>query len=114
MENGWRLYPLDTVVGPLLLSLQISRSPGAKAAAELELKSMVTRKKIYWSRLNCKLTAFICRFYGSGYPGYQHRGVDGRGFPFVFWPVVFTAPAIGGGASYLYREVEVFLFRLLR
>lgn len=45
-------------------------------------------------------------FYGSGYPGYQHRGVDGRGFPFVFWPVVFTAPAIGGGASYLYREVE--------
>ncbi|KIK00394.1 hypothetical protein K443DRAFT_679196 [Laccaria amethystina LaAM-08-1] len=45
-------------------------------------------------------------YYGSGYPGRQDRGVDGRGFPFVFWPVVFTAPAIGGGASYLYREVE--------
>lgn len=45
-------------------------------------------------------------YYGSGYPGQQQCGVDGRGFPFVFWPVVFTAPVVGGGASYLYREAE--------
>ena len=105
---------MGTVVGPQLLSLQISPSPGAKAAAELELKSMVIRKENNWNCFNCKLITFICRYYGSGYPGQQQCGVDGRGFPFVFWPVVFTAPAIGGGASYLYREAEVLIFRLLR
>ena len=105
---------MGTVVGPQLLSLQISRSPGAKAAAELELKSMVTRKENNWNCFNCKLIAFICRYYGSGYPGQQQCNVDGRGFPFVFWPVVFTAPTIGDGPSYLYREAEVLIFRLLR
>ena len=114
MDDRWRPYPLDTVVGPQLLSLHISRSQGAKAAAELELKSMVIRKENNWTCFDCKLIAFIYRYYGSGYPGQQQCGVDGRGFPFVFWPVVFTAPAIGGGDSYLYREAEVLIFRLLR
>jgi hypothetical protein len=39
----------------------------------------------------------IRRTYGSGYPGMTGRGVTGRGFPFWFWPVVWT----GYGGSYL-------------
>ncbi|KAF8152352.1 hypothetical protein B0H34DRAFT_663786 [Crassisporium funariophilum] len=41
--------------------------------------------------------------YGSGFPGEIARGVEGRGFPFVFLPVVFTS---GTGQAYLYRESE--------
>ncbi|TDL25300.1 hypothetical protein BD410DRAFT_744058 [Rickenella mellea] len=37
---------------------------------------------------------FGTRTYGSGYPGIAGRGVAGRGFPFLFWPVVW-----GGGAG---------------
>ncbi|KAG6844503.1 hypothetical protein H0H87_006389, partial [Tephrocybe sp. NHM501043] len=43
--------------------------------------------------------------YGSGYPGITGRGVQDRGFPFMFYPVVFAAP-IGAGGYYLYREEE--------
>ena len=44
--------------------------------------------------------------YGSGYPGSSGYGVQGRGFPFIFYPLVFAAPA-GIGGFYLYREEEV-------
>ncbi|KAF8223830.1 hypothetical protein L208DRAFT_1411358 [Tricholoma matsutake] len=43
--------------------------------------------------------------YGSGYPGISSPGVQDRGFPFIFYPVVYDAPA-GVGESYLYRESE--------
>ncbi|KAI6039605.1 amino acid permease-domain-containing protein [Pisolithus marmoratus] len=33
------------------------------------------------------------RSYGSGYPGITERGVSGRGFPFWFWPVVWSDTA---------------------
>ncbi|KAK6974988.1 hypothetical protein R3P38DRAFT_3335295 [Favolaschia claudopus] len=33
--------------------------------------------------------------YGSGYPGFHTRGVEGRWFPFYFWPLVW-----GPGPSY--------------
>jgi hypothetical protein len=46
------------------------------------------------------------RTYGSGYPGVPGPGVENRGFPFIFFPVVFATPA-GWEESYLYREVEV-------
>ncbi|KAI3606349.1 hypothetical protein WG66_009621 [Moniliophthora roreri] len=36
--------------------------------------------------------------YGSGYPSVTGRGVDGRGFPFYFWPVAWGG-AIGAGAG---------------
>ncbi|KAI6027040.1 hypothetical protein EDC04DRAFT_2573261, partial [Pisolithus marmoratus] len=36
---------------------------------------------------------FGSRSYGSGYPGITERGVSGRGFPFWFWPVVWSDTA---------------------
>jgi len=43
--------------------------------------------------------------YGSGYPGLgSQRGVDGLGFPFTFYPVVYHP---GKGPDYLYRGSEV-------
>ncbi|KAF7764084.1 hypothetical protein Agabi119p4_8621 [Agaricus bisporus var. burnettii] len=45
------------------------------------------------------------RTYGSGYPGGSSRGVAGLGFPFFFYPVVFGAGAIGGGAL-IYHEAN--------
>ncbi|KAF9035270.1 hypothetical protein BJ165DRAFT_1355899 [Panaeolus papilionaceus] len=41
--------------------------------------------------------------YGSGYPGQTERGVEGRGFPFFFYPITFP---VGNGPDYLYREGE--------
>ncbi|PPQ74898.1 hypothetical protein CVT24_003051 [Panaeolus cyanescens] len=41
--------------------------------------------------------------YGSGYPGETERGVEGRGFPFFFYPLTFPAAT---GPAYLYREAE--------
>ncbi|KAH9933031.1 uncharacterized protein B0H18DRAFT_985213 [Fomitopsis serialis] len=38
--------------------------------------------------------------YGSGYPGLPAGTVSGRGFPFVYWPVIWHSP--GYGAPYLY------------
>lgn len=37
-----------------------------------------------------------CRMYGSGYPGLPGGTVAGRGFPFLFWPVVWGTPGYGG------------------
>ncbi|KAG6856887.1 hypothetical protein H0H87_012467 [Tephrocybe sp. NHM501043] len=44
------------------------------------------------------------RDYGSGYPnGGILRGVNGRGFPFYFWPVIWTNPFIvHSGDAYLH------------
>ncbi|KAF8996665.1 hypothetical protein BDQ17DRAFT_1364230 [Cyathus striatus] len=41
--------------------------------------------------------------YGSGYPDIASRGVSNRGFPFVFYPVVYPQ---NSGPDYLYREQE--------
>ncbi|KAF8554673.1 hypothetical protein OG21DRAFT_1496862 [Imleria badia] len=41
------------------------------------------------------------RTYGSGYPGVSGRGVIGRGFPFWFWPIVWTGYGVPIG-SYLH------------
>lgn len=49
------------------------------------------------------------RIYGSGYPGYYGRGVNGLGFPFVFWPVVW-GPGFGYGPRYLHNGSEVRVF----
>jgi hypothetical protein len=49
---------------------------------------------------------FIFRQYGSGYPGIVGRGVAGRGFPFVFWPLAWGGVAGVGTAVYLY-DIEV-------
>jgi len=47
--------------------------------------------------------------YGSGYPGVLvPRGVAGLGFPFFFWPVVWSGSESGNGSSaYLYDAAEV-------
>ncbi|KAH9836307.1 uncharacterized protein C8Q71DRAFT_761776 [Rhodofomes roseus] len=44
---------------------------------------------------------FGSRVYGSGYPGLGAGSVAGRGFPFLFWPVVWGAYP-GFGAHYLH------------
>ncbi|KAF8223832.1 hypothetical protein L208DRAFT_1411362 [Tricholoma matsutake] len=42
--------------------------------------------------------------YGSGYPGITGRGVAGRGFPFIFWPLAWGG-AIGlGTGAYLHNN----------
>lgn len=33
------------------------------------------------------------RRYGSGYPGYSGRSVEGRNLPFYFWPIVWRRPS---------------------
>ena len=46
------------------------------------------------------------RQYGSGYPGNTGLGVASRGFPFVFWPLVWGG-GLGYGAAYLHSNHEV-------
>ncbi|KAI1787954.1 hypothetical protein LXA43DRAFT_1063932 [Ganoderma leucocontextum] len=45
------------------------------------------------------------RYYGSGYPGTTGLGVANRGFPFVFWPLVWGG-GLGYGAAYLHSNHE--------
>ena len=45
--------------------------------------------------------------YGSGYPSITGRGVTGRGFPFVFWPLAWGGIAGAGAGAYLHTT-EVF------
>nr|VWO94692.1 Uncharacterized protein [Ganoderma boninense] len=45
------------------------------------------------------------RYYGSGYPGVTGLGVANRGFPFVFWPLVWGG-GLGYGAAYLHDDRE--------
>ncbi|KAG6830005.1 hypothetical protein H0H92_002696, partial [Tricholoma furcatifolium] len=42
--------------------------------------------------------------YGSGYPGVTGRGVSGRGFPFVFWPVAWGGTGGSSSAQYLHTS----------
>ncbi|PIL30115.1 hypothetical protein GSI_07744 [Ganoderma sinense ZZ0214-1] len=44
-------------------------------------------------------------YYGSGYPGTTGLGVANRGFPFVFWPLVWGG-GFGYGAAYLHDDRE--------
>lgn len=46
---------------------------------------------------------FGTRTYGSGYPGLAGGSVAGRGFPFLFWPVVWGAYP-GFGPHYLHSS----------
>jgi len=64
------------------------------------------------SRYSVLMSQFVgSREYGSGYPGFQGRGVGNRGFPFFFWPLAFGG--LGGGLGYTYLhngEVSSFIF----
>ena len=46
------------------------------------------------------------RQYGSGYPGVTGRGVAGRDFPFIFWPLAWGG-AVGYGANAYLHSDEV-------
>ncbi|KAI0754032.1 hypothetical protein C8Q80DRAFT_1136347 [Daedaleopsis nitida] len=48
-------------------------------------------------------SVFGTQQYGSGYPGNTGLGVAGRGFPFVFWPLVWGG-GFGYGAAYLHNR----------
>ncbi|KAG9310001.1 hypothetical protein JVU11DRAFT_10035 [Chiua virens] len=50
---------------------------------------------------------FGSRTYGSGYPGITGRGVIGRGFPFWFWPIVWTGDLVPA-APYLQAPEQRF------
>ncbi|KAJ7136816.1 hypothetical protein C8R44DRAFT_566961, partial [Mycena epipterygia] len=53
-----------------------------------------TRNQIYGSQA-----------YGSGYPDVYSRGVEGRGFPFYFWPLSWgTGPNYSPNATYLHTD----------
>jgi hypothetical protein len=54
------------------------------------------------------LTNLLNRQYGSGYPGVAGRGVAGRGFPFVFWPLAWGGAVGFGAGAYLHGD-EVIL-----
>jgi len=55
---------------------------------------------------------FFFRQYGSGYPGVAGRGVAGRGFPFVFWPLAWGGFAGAGTTAYLHNtEVGDFVIQ---
>lgn len=48
--------------------------------------------------------------YGSGYPGgYSGRGVQGKPFPFIFWPIVW----LGIVSSIVYLDVTEVRTRLI-
>jgi hypothetical protein len=42
------------------------------------------------------------REYGSGYPGITGRGTDGRGFPFIFWPLAWGGEIFPPSSAYLH------------
>ncbi|KAJ7206288.1 hypothetical protein GGX14DRAFT_522430 [Mycena pura] len=45
------------------------------------------------------------RSYGSGYPGVFGRGVNNRGFPFYFWPIMWgTGVGYGADADYMHTN----------
>ncbi|KAF7361412.1 hypothetical protein MSAN_01174300 [Mycena sanguinolenta] len=49
---------------------------------------------------------FGTRAYGSGYPGYYTRGVTQRGFPFWYWPLVWSGIGYETSSEYLYDTTE--------
>lgn len=66
--------------------------PGRSAGGGMRSQIYGTRwVQIRQFALSCDYAdGLILRTYGSGYPGITGRGVTGRGFPFWFWPVVWT------------------------
>ncbi|KAJ7057281.1 hypothetical protein C8F01DRAFT_330085 [Mycena amicta] len=44
------------------------------------------------------------RSYGSGYPGFYTRGVNGRGFPFYFWPLAWGTGIGYGAGAYMHTN----------
>jgi len=44
--------------------------------------------------------------YGSGYPGVIGRGVNGRGFPFIFWPLAWGGAFGFGSANWQYLHTS--------
>jgi hypothetical protein len=54
---------------------------------------------------------FVHRQYGSGYPGVAGRGVAGRGFPFVFWPLAWGGAVGLGAGAYLHSNEVINLTR---
>lgn len=76
--------------------------PAGPLAAQREAVSMELRESIVSI---CSHSVYsipiLCSVYGSGYPGYYGRGVSGRNFPFVFWPLSFGNV---GGPAYLYNN----------
>ncbi|KAF8997089.1 hypothetical protein BDQ17DRAFT_1401051 [Cyathus striatus] len=58
-------------------------------------------------------TIYGSRSYGSGYPGIAGRGVDGRGFPYWFYPVVWPMAGVAGGEYFITRLMRTFTFHIL-
>ncbi|RDB26997.1 hypothetical protein Hypma_005075 [Hypsizygus marmoreus] len=50
-----------------------------------------------------RTTVYGTKRYGSGYPGISGSRVQDRGFPYIFWPVIWTSLFIGS-ATYLYSN----------
>lgn len=48
----------------------------------------------------------VYSIYGSGYPGVVPHGVSGLGFPYYFWPVVWSGTG-NDSSAYLYDSSEV-------
>lgn len=99
--------PFHTARGPQRLSrsqqdsrLQVDRLAVPPGTRSLEQGACHAHWYQGW-----RLTRFH-RSYGSGYPGVSGLGVGGRGFPFVFWPVVWGG-GLGYGAAYLHANHEV-------
>ena len=87
-------------------SPQDSPSLDGHQEEEREIKYTEHRKsKLMLSTRSCNLCD-IGRVYGSGYPGSPGVGVANRGFPFIFWPVVW-GPGFGYGPGYLHDDGEV-------
>ena len=106
---------MATEADTLFLSRAGSSSRGALQEAHRDNKCMargecgfLNRNIGRWSMMGLCMS---CRVYGSGYPGFQDRGVVGRGFPFWFWPLIWgtllTEVVIEGAYLHEISEVNV-------
>ena len=62
------------------------------------------------------LTDFLLSFlrvYGSGYPDVTGRGIEGRNFPFYFWPVTWTGVGGNGASVYMHTNEVCYTVNLL-
>jgi hypothetical protein len=121
---------LVVLVGRVLLAAQVLQNPRHHTVAEvvnrrpflqvnclldvypveaLDLRFMETGSLSFanMALFVAHIFFFISRQYGSGYPGVAGRGVAGRGFPFVFWPLAWGGVAGVSTAAYLHNtEVD--------
>ncbi|KAJ7051511.1 hypothetical protein C8F01DRAFT_1066823 [Mycena amicta] len=51
-----------------------------------------------------RVQVFGTRSFGSGYPGFYTRGVNGRGFPFYFWPLAWGTGIGYGAGTYMHTD----------